>query len=177
MEKEIEDKWRIIAQKDKQIILLQDKIEELGEFNMKTGSNFNKKEDQLAEALKENKALLFRNDQMISQWEEVRTQLSEWEDKLLQKEEEWSIKYHSVIKKLSELEQKSTVDNGQQKKELELAQAEVLDLKDLLMQRELRVKTLDELVKSLKIKLEKKDKQVKDHQGAQQEICKPSLVI
>jgi len=36
----------------------------------------------------------------------------------------------------------------------------------------LRIKTQDELIKSLKSKLEKREKQVKDHQGAEQEISK-----
>jgi len=72
MEKEIEIKDKMINEKDKQIIRLEDKIAEQNEVNMKTGTNFNIKEDQLNKAQTENNVLLAQNQNLNTQIEQLR---------------------------------------------------------------------------------------------------------
>ena len=72
MEKEIEIKDKMINEKDKQIIRLEDKIAEQNEVNMKTGTNFNIKEDQLNKAQTENNVLFAQNQNLNTQIEQLR---------------------------------------------------------------------------------------------------------
>lgn len=176
MEKELDEKDKLLNNRDKKIIMLEDKISELSDFSRKTGSNFNKTENQLKNVQEEIAALLKKNVELNSKIDELKKKLSESEESWISKEEIWNVKYHSIMRALSELEEKSNNDVGKNHKEFEHLKAENLDLRDLLTQRELRVKTLDELVKQLKDKLQKQEKLSKDLHNAEHEISNESII-
>ena len=78
-------------------------------------SNYAKKNEELEKSRIENSALLKRNHEMNQIIEQLTNKLSKSEDKYLQMEEELNIKYHSVIKQMSELEQNSGSSTETQK--------------------------------------------------------------
>lgn len=129
VEKELEEKERIFTDKEQQfrysaIFIFrfrtdsqrnEEQIIQLTDSNKKLVSNYAKKNEELEKSRIENSALLKRNHEMNQIIEQLTNKLSKSEDKYLQMEEELNIKYHSVIKQMSELEQNSGSSTETQK--------------------------------------------------------------
>ncbi|CAI2367874.1 unnamed protein product [Moneuplotes crassus] len=168
MENEIEEREKIISEKEKKIILLQDQVNELNELQNKTGSNFHKKEGELNLVQAENEDLSLRNQQLLAQVKELKNRLSKAEEKILEKEEDWSIKYHSVAKKISELEQhnsnnihatkKMTEESKASEKAKEEQEEKMKQLEFQLQKIQGELNEANDLKKIMKKKLVKKNK-------------------
>ena len=164
MEKELGEKDRLIMDKDNLLLVQEQRIGELSDISRKTDTNFGKKEDQLKKVQEENEIFMVRNRELRGLLDQLNAKLTRAEEKVLETEESWNTKYHAALRKQSELEQKSSTDGGKIKKELEYANALALDQKDQIVQKDLKIKALEDHLKSLKARFEKKEDELALHQ-------------
>ena len=90
--------------KDQQLLLQEEKIVELSEFNRKTGNNFNKNQSELNKAQEEIDDLSNTNLELNTEIEKLNGIINQRDEKLLEKEEYWNAKYHQVLRQLNQLE-------------------------------------------------------------------------
>jgi chromosome segregation ATPase len=175
MEKELEEKDRVITEKDKCMLVndqkiselkaqLQEKLALLKDLDDKFGPDFESTKEQYKIAREENSMLTKRNLELTKTNEGLQKQLTKAEEKILEMEEESIAKYHKTMRDFSDAEQKTNIDSEKLKKDLEYTNALILDLKDQLTQKDLKLETLNQMINSLKARLQQKESDLSLHQ-------------
>ena len=161
--------------KDQQLLLQEEKIVELSEFNRKTGNNFNKNQSELNKAQEEIDDLSNTNLELNTEIEKLNGIINQRDEKLLEKEEYWNAKYHQVLRQLNQLEGESksnpklfktkpnsffpieNTENEKLNKELKHYRALTEDLNHSVEKKQLRVETLEKLEKQLRSKIKQNE--------------------